>query len=183
MAVVIAMLRGVNLGNHQKLNMEALRKHCAGLGLEDVQTYIQSGNLIFRDSGNPATLARRLEDGIEARFGFRPPVILRTAAELRKVIAKNPFAARSGINPSRLLVFFLATSPARQALNRLFAMPCDPEELRANGRELYIYYPEGMARPRIPLARLEKTLQCFSTGRNWNTVLKLAAMAEALETS
>jgi uncharacterized protein (DUF1697 family) len=142
MAVVIAMLRGVNLAGHNKLSMEALRKHCTGLGLEDVQTYIQSGNLVFRDSGDPATLAHRLEDGIEARFGFRPPVVLRTAPELRKAITKNPFAGRSGIEPSKLLVVFMAASPARAALNQVLAMPCEPEELRASGRELYIYYPE-----------------------------------------
>jgi uncharacterized protein (DUF1697 family) len=181
MAVVIAMLRGVNLGGHHKLSMDALRKHCTGLGLEDVQTYIQSGNLVFRDSGDPATLARRLEDGIEAKFGFRPPVVLRTAPELGKVIARNPFAERPGIEPNRLLVVFMAASPARAALKKVLAMPCEPEELFASGRELYIYYPEGMARPKIPLVRLEKALQCSSTGRNWNTVLKLAAMAEALE--
>jgi uncharacterized protein (DUF1697 family) len=181
MAVVIAMLRGINLAGHHKLSMEALRKHCAGLGLEDVQTYIQSGNLVFRDRGDRATLAHRLEDGIEAGFGFRPPVVLRTAPELRKVIAKNPFAGRPGIEPSKLLVIFMAASPARAALKQVLAMPCEPEELRAGGRELYIYYPGGMARPRIPLVRLEKALQCSSTGRNWNTVLKLAAMAEGLE--
>jgi uncharacterized protein (DUF1697 family) len=183
MAVVIAMLRGVNVAGHHKLSMEALRKHCTGLGFEDVQTYIQSGNLVFRDRGDSATLANRLEDGIEAKFGFRPPVVLRTAPELRKAIAKNPFAGRSGIEPNKLLVVFMAAAPARAALKQVLSMPCEPEELRASGRELYIYYPEGMARPRIPLVRLEKALQCPSTGRNWNTVLKLAAMAEDLEAS
>jgi uncharacterized protein (DUF1697 family) len=183
MAVVIAMLRGVNVGGHHKLSMESLRKHCTGFGLEAVQTYIQSGNLVFRDSGDPSTLTQRLEGGIEAKFGFRPPVVLRTAPEMRKTIAKNPFAGRSGIDPSRLLVLFMAASPARAALKQVLAMPCEPEELRASGRELYIYYSEGMARPKIPLVRIEKTLQCASTGRNWNTVLKLAAMAEALEAS
>ena len=184
MAVVIAMLRGVNVGGHQKLSMEALRKHCAGLGLRDVQTYIQSGNLVFREeSGDPLTVARRLEDGIEAKFGFRPAVVVRTAPEMRKVIAKNPFAGRSGIDPSRLLVLFMAGAPARQALEQVLALPCEPEELRAGGRELYIYYPNGMARPKIPLTRIEKLLQCSSTGRNWNTVNKLMEMAEALEAS
>jgi uncharacterized protein (DUF1697 family) len=184
MAVVIAMLRGVNVGGHQKLSMEALRKHCARLGLRDAQTYIQSGNLVFReDSGDPLTLARRLEDGIEANFGFRPTVVLRTAPELRKAIAKNPFAGRSGIDPSRLLVLFMASAPARQALDQVLALPCEPEELRAGGRELYIYYPNGMARPKIPLTRIEKVLQRASTGRNWNTVNKLMEMAEALEAS
>ncbi len=176
------MLRGVNVGGYQKINMEALRTLCSSLGLRDVQTYIQSGNVVFReDSEDPVALARRLEDGIEASFGFRPEVIVRTASELRKVIAKNPFAGRAGIEPNRLLVVFMASAPARQARDQVLAMPCEPEELRINGRELYIYYPNGMARPKIPMVRIEKTLQCSSTGRNWNTVNKLLAMAEALE--
>ena len=155
-----------------------------GLGLRDVQTYIQSGNLVFREeSGDPLTLARRLEDGIEAKFSFRPAVVLRTAAELRKVITKNPFAGRPGIDPSRLLVLFMASAPARQALDQVLALPCEPEELRASGRELYIYYPNGMARPKIPLVRIEKALERSSTGRNWNTVNKLMKMAEELEAS
>ena len=88
MAVVIAMLRGVNVGGHQKLNMEALRTLCAGLGLRDVETYIQSGNVVFReDGGDPGMVARKIEDGIERKFGFRPDVIVRTTSELRKVIA------------------------------------------------------------------------------------------------
>jgi len=182
MAAVIAMLRGVNLGSYQKVNMEALRKLCGSLGLRDVQTYIQSGNVVFReDTGNLEALARKLEEGIQQNFGFRPDVIVRTIPELRKVIAKNPFASRSGIEPSRLLVVFMASAPARQAREQLLAMPCDPEELRINGRELYIYYPNGMARPKIPIARIEKMLQSSSTGRNWNTVCKLLDMAEKLE--
>ena len=149
-----------------------------------MQTYIQSGNLVFReDSGDPRTVARKLEDGIEAKFGFRPAVIVRTTPEMRKVIAKNPFAGRSGIEPSRLLVLFMASAPTRQALEQVLALPCEPEELRSQGRELYIYYPNGMARPKIPMARIEKLLASSSTGRNWNTVNKLMAMAEVLEGS
>jgi uncharacterized protein (DUF1697 family) len=182
MTVVIAMLRGVNVGGYQKLKMEALRTLCGSLGLRDAQTYIQSGNLVLReDAAEPATLARRLEDGIEKTFGFRPEVIVRTAADLRKVIAKNPFATRAGIDPSRLLVSFMASAPTPQARDQVLALPCDPEELRFHGRELFIYYPNGMARPKIPMARIEKLLQRSSTGRNWNTVLKLMAMAEILE--
>ena len=97
------------------------------------------------------------------------------------MIAKNPFAGRAGIEPNRLLVVFMDSAPTRQARDQVLAMPCEPEELHINDRELYIYYPNGMARPKIPLVRLEKALQCSSTGRNWNTVNKLMAMAEALE--
>jgi uncharacterized protein (DUF1697 family) len=183
-SVVIAMLRGVNVGGYQKLKMEALKTLCGSLRLRDAQTYIQSGNVVFRaDSEEPVTLARRLEDGIEHTFGFRPDVMVRTPSELRKVIAKNPFAGRPEIDPSRLLVSFMASAPAAHARDQVLAMPCDPEELRIHGRELYAYYPNGMARPKISMARIEKMLQRSATGRNWNTVLKLMAMADILEAS
>jgi uncharacterized protein (DUF1697 family) len=183
-SVVIAMLRGVNVGGYQKIKMEELRTLCGSLELRDAQTYIQSGNVVFReDSAEPATLARRLEDGIERTFGFRPNVMVRTPSELRKVIAKNPFAGRPEIDPSRLLISFMASAPAPQARDKVLAMPCDPEELRIHGRELYVYYPSGMARPKISMARIEKALQRPATGRNLNTVLKLMAMAETLGAS
>jgi uncharacterized protein (DUF1697 family) len=182
MSVVIAMLRGVNLAGYQKLNMEALRTLCGGLGLRDVQTYIQSGNVVFReDSRDPEAAARRIEDGIQKKFGFRPDVIVRTTSDLRKVISNNPFAGRPEVAPNRLLVVFMASAPSRQAREQILAIPCEPEELHIKARELYIYYPNGMARPKIPLVRIEKLLKTGSTGRNWNTVNKLLAMAEALE--
>jgi uncharacterized protein (DUF1697 family) len=182
--MAVAMLRSVNLPNHQKVNMQALKTLCTSLRLRDVQTYIQSGNVVFRDGDeDPDALARRIEKAMEASFGFRPVVIVRTAPELRKVIAKNPFAGRKGVEPSKLLVVFMDRAPTKQAQEKLLAIPCEPEELHIRGREVYIYYPDGMARPRISLIRMEKALQCSSTGRNWNTVNKLLAMAEALETS
>lgn len=182
MAVTIAMLRGVNLGSYQKVNMEALRTVCGDLGLRDVQTYIQSGNVVFReDTGDLPGVARRIEEGIHTKWGFRPDVVLRTLPELRKVIARNPFAARAGIEPNRLLVVFMAKAPTRQACDQLLATPCEPEEVRIHGRELYIYYPQGMAHPKLSLVRMEKILQSPSTGRNWNTVNKLLAIGEGLE--
>jgi uncharacterized protein (DUF1697 family) len=182
MSAVIAMLRAVNVAGHQKLNMEALRTLCGGLGLRDVQTYIQSGNVVFReDTGDPGVPARKIEDGIHQKYGFKPTVIVRTTSELRKAIANNPFAGRPEVAPNRLLVVFMASAPTRQARERVLALPCEPEELHIEGRELYIYYPNGMARPKIPLTRIEKLLERASTGRNLNTVNKLLSIAEALE--
>jgi uncharacterized protein (DUF1697 family) len=182
MSVLIAMLRGVNVGGNHPVNMEALRNLCTKLGMKNVQSYIQSGNLVFRANGtDPKALAGKLEIAIEKTFGFKAGVVARTTPELRKVIANNPFANRSGIEPSRLLVLFLAQPPADEVQKQIMALPSEPEEHIFAGSELYIYYPNGMARPKIPLARIEKILQCISTGRNWNTVNKLLAMAEALE--
>ena len=116
MAVVISMLRGVNLGSHNRIKMDALRARYESLKLRDPQTYIQSGNVIFRtEERNLAQLAKRIENGIEQKFGFRPQVILRTTSERRDVIARNPFAKRRGIDPSKLLVTFLASHPSPEA--------------------------------------------------------------------
>ena len=107
MPVIVSLLRGVNVGGHHKIRMEALRALCEELGLRDVQTCGQSGNVVFRHSGRDlARLGKRIEDGIERSFGFRASVILRTAAELRDVIARNPFAKRPGIDPSKLYRHF-----------------------------------------------------------------------------
>jgi uncharacterized protein (DUF1697 family) len=182
MAVVISMLRGVNVGGHNMIKMEALRALYESLGLKDPQTYVQSGNVVFRTKGQDlAALARRIENAIERSFGFRPAVIVRTPAELRDVIARNPFATRRGIDPSRLLVTFLVSDPTAEAREQILKIKAEPEELRINGRDLYTYYPNGMARPKLSWARIEKTLKTSGTGRNWNTVTKLLEIAERLE--
>ena len=182
MTVVISMLRGVNVGGHHKIKMEALRALYESLGLRDAQSHIQSGNVIFRTTGRDfVRLTKLIEDGIERGFGFRPSVIVRTVSELREVIAKNPFAARPGIDPSRLLVTFLARDPGAEARDKVLAIETDPEELRIDGREFFVYFPNGMARPKLPAALIEKILKTPGTGRNWNTVTKLLEIAERLE--
>jgi uncharacterized protein (DUF1697 family) len=182
MTVIVSLLRGVNLGSHNRIKMDALRALHESLGLRDVQTYVQSGNVIFRTKDRDLVRLRaRIENGIERTFGFRPGVILRTTFDLRDVIARNPFAARDGIDPAKLLVTFLASEPAPEARDKVLAIPAHPEELRIHGRELYIYFPNGLARPKLSLARVEKTLQTSGTGRNWNTVRKLLEIAEKLE--
>jgi uncharacterized protein (DUF1697 family) len=184
MAVIISMLRGVNVGGHNKIKMEALRALYESLKLRDAQTYVQSGNVIFRtDERDILRLTKRIEDGIEWKFGFRPDVILRTAAEMRDVVARNPFAKRRGIEPGKLLVSFLASDPGEEGREKLRQMKCDPEELRIEGREIYIYFPNGMGRSKLSLGALEKMLKTPGTGRNWNSVTKMMEMAERLEAS
>jgi uncharacterized protein (DUF1697 family) len=182
MPVIVSLLRGVNVGGHNKIKMEALRELYLSLKLREPQTYVQSGNVVFAsDETDLVRLAGRIESAIERGHGFRPRVILRTTAELRAVIAKNPFAKRRGIEPNRLLVSFLAADPGHAVRAQVLQLKCEPEELRANGRELYIYYPNGMARPTLSFATIERTLKIPSTGRNWNSVTKLMEMAERLE--
>lgn len=163
--------------------MDALRALYESLGLRNVETYVQSGNVVFTTAARDLPrLAARIEKQIEGSFGFRSDVILRTAAELRDVIARNPFAARSGIEPNRFLINFLAADPGAEVRAKVLEIPCAPEELRMDGREMYIYFPNGMARPTLPMARVERILKIPGTGRNWNTVTKLLEIAERLET-
>jgi uncharacterized protein (DUF1697 family) len=179
---VISMLRGVNVGGNNMIKMDALRALYASLGLRDPQSYIQSGNVVFRtDRKEIAPIAKKIEDAIEDQFGFRPSVALRTTAELREVIAKNPFAKRSGIEPGKLLVSFLMSDPAAADRELVRKMKFDPEEVYLGSRHLYIYFTIGQAKTKLNTKMIEKTLKTTGTGRNWNSVLKLLEMAESLE--
>jgi uncharacterized protein (DUF1697 family) len=181
MAVVIALLRAVNLGSFQKIKMDQLRAVCESLELRDAQTYLQSGNVVFKTrERNLPKLARAIEDEIERRLGFRPDVILRTSSELRDVVTRNPFADRSGIEFGKFVVTFLAAEPAHEAQERIRNVKVDAEELYLDGRELYIYFPNGIGRSRVSPAALDRALRTPVTGRNWNTVLNLLEMADKL---
>jgi uncharacterized protein (DUF1697 family) len=180
MPAVICLLRGVNLGGHKKISMDVLRDICVSLKHRNPQTYIQSGNVIFSTSeANLAKISARLEATIEKRCGFQTKAVLRTADDLRDVLARNPFAARTGINPSRLIVFFLPETLSPEALSRVTAINVGPEEIRPSGREIFIYFPDGQGQSKLP-AVLDRALKMPATARNWNTVTKLLAMAEAL---
>jgi uncharacterized protein (DUF1697 family) len=182
MTVVISMLRGVNLTGNRIIKMEALRALYVSLKFEDVATFIQSGNVVFRTKERDlGKIAKRIGDGIEKGFGFRPHVVLRTVEEMRGVIARNPFAARNEIEPSKLLVWFLDEDPGDEARTKVLTVKMEGEELGIEARELYIYFPEGQGKSKLSLPAVDRALKILGTGRNWNSVLKLMEMAERLE--
>jgi len=182
MTAVISMLRGVNLGK-RRIKMDDLRSLYRSLGFQDPQTYVQSGNVVFQTSKTDFPhLTRQIEAAIEKTFGFHSDVILRTTSEMRAVLQNNPFEARKDVEPGKLLVTFLPRDPGTDIRQRLRSLHCAPDELHCTVRELYIYFPNGMARPKISWPALEKILQSTYTGRNWNTVGKLLEMAEGMET-
>ena len=181
MTTMIALLRGVNVGGHNMIKMDALRALCESLGHCDVQTYVQSGNVVFRSGErDPVKVGAQIEAAIERKLGFRPNIILRTFAEMREVIAKNPFAKRKGIEPGKLIVTFLADEPSAETKKAVLALKPDPEAIHVNGRELYIYFPDGSGRSKL-VPVLAKVMKNKGTGRNWTTVSTLLEMAEKLE--
>jgi uncharacterized protein (DUF1697 family) len=181
MTTIIALLRGVNVTGNHMIKMADLRALCESLGHCNVQTYVQSGNVVFQTSERShAGLSAKIEAAIEKTHGFRPDVVLRTVPEMREVIAKNPFAKRKDIEPGKLIITFLATEPVAESRGALSSLKPDPEELHAKGREVYVYFPDGMGRSKfVPV--LGRALKGKGTARNWNTVTKLLEMAETLE--
>jgi uncharacterized protein (DUF1697 family) len=160
--------------------MDALCALCSSLKLGDPQTYVQSGNVVFRTTERGvAGVAKRIGDGIEREFGFRTDVIVRTLEEMRTVVARNPFAKRRGIEPNKLIVLFFGAQPGQEASEKVQNIKAAGEELRLDGRELYIYFPNGMGRSKVSTPAIERMLKTPGTGRNWNSVTKLLEMAEA----
>lgn len=182
MPVMISMLRGVNLGPHHRIKMDALRGLCESLNFQTPRTYVQSGNVIFRTKEkNTNKLAVSIENAVEKTFKFRPAVILRTAEELREVVAASPFDSRRKLEPGKILVTFLAQKPAAEAAAGLAAFKSHPEEIHLHGRELYIYFPNGAGRSKLPWSQVEKLLKVTGTARNWNSVMAMLAIAEEME--
>ena len=180
MPVLISMLRGVNVGGHNKIKMDVLRALYESLKFEDPRTYVQSGNVIFRTKEKPSpALAKKIQNAIERKFGFRPEVILRTTDELRTAIAAHPFAGRN-LEPGKILVTFLASDPGPEAPANLRSLKDYPEELHLLGRELYIYFPDGAGKSKLPWSKVEKLFQTTGTARNWNSVTKMLAIAEEM---
>lgn len=176
------MLRGVNVGGHNQIKMEALRALCESLKFENPRTYVQSGNVIFKTKEkNSSALAKKIQNAIEREFGFRPEVILRTAEELRQTIAASPFGERCDVEPGKLLVTFLASEPGPEAQAKLLGLKDLPEEIHLHGRELYIYFPDGAGKSKLPWASVASLLKTTGTARNWNSVTKMLEIAEEME--
>jgi uncharacterized protein (DUF1697 family) len=179
-AAYIALLRGVNVGGHAKVAMSDLRDLLAGLGFGDVRSLLQSGNLVFRSDGQAASdLEHLLETEAARRLDLHTDFLVRTADEWVDVVARNPFPAEAERDPSHLLVMFLKQAPAETAVEALREAVTGPEVIRAEGRHAYITYPAGIGRSRLTNTLIESKLGTRGTGRNWNTVLKLAALVRA----
>jgi uncharacterized protein (DUF1697 family) len=167
MPVFVVLLRAVNVGGTGKLPMGDLERLCEKAGFRNVRTYIASGNAVAERAGSESKAKAALEDELKAYAGKPVGVIVRTAAEIAKVVASNPFPDRSA---SQTVAIFLDHAPTAEALKDVKGQA--NEEFRSSAREIYVHYPDGIGRSklRIPAAR-------EGTGRNMNTVAKLAAMA------
>lgn len=174
----MALLRGINVGGKNKLPMKELVDVFRTAGGDDVRTYIQSGNVVFRARSSAAGgVAEAVTRGIADRFGYRVPVVVRRADELRTVVEVNPFI-RAGRDPKMLHVAFLAAKPSAREVAGLDPERSPPDELAVVGREVYLCCPNGMARTKFTNDYFDRQLGTTSTLRNWRTVLQLQSMTE-----
>ena len=180
MTAFVALLRAVNVGGTGIIKMAALKALCDDLGFGNVRTLLQSGNVVFTTKGTDKAVARKLADAIEKSHGFRPAVMVRTAADMAGIVDRNPFPKEAKSDPRYVVVAFAAGTPATGAKERLAAVKVVRERLHLSGRELFIHYPDGQGRSIVTNLVLEKALGVAATARNWNTVTKLQAMIDVL---
>ncbi|MEE6265809.1 MULTISPECIES: DUF1697 domain-containing protein [Streptomyces] len=176
----IALLRGINVGGHNAFPKARQLELARSLGFEEVSVLLQTGNLVFADPGTaPAETARRIEERIAAELGLSVPVVVRTRDEWAATVAGNPFPLAVP-EPKTLHVTFLSQVPTDTA--RLDALDQDayaPDRFRLMGRDLYLWCPQGIGRSKLAEAVGRARLGVTATARNWNTVTKLLALADA----
>lgn len=175
----ISLLRGINVSGQKKVKMSELQSVYEQLGFDNVLTYIQSGNVIFTAKNkNISTLIHDIESAIKKYFNFRVPVVIRTHAELKKIINGCPFNVVSDENFwTKILVTFLSAKPDVESVSGLMKYVYAPEELVVKGREVYLYCPNGYGKSKLSNTFLEKKLAVGATSRNWKSVNALFQLA------
>jgi uncharacterized protein (DUF1697 family) len=173
------MLRGINVGGHKRIKMAQLRKSFEALGFECVQTYIQSGNVVFKaEKTSPAALSKRIEERILKDFGFPVSVMSRTADEMSKMIRSNPFLKQREIDPAKLHVMFLSEAPAPAAVKELISVTVAPDQCHCSSSEIYFYLPNGVSKSVLWNCPVDRILAVVNTTRNWKTVNSLHQMCQ-----
>jgi uncharacterized protein (DUF1697 family) len=157
--------------------MEELRKLLARLGFKDPRSLLQSGNLVFRgDPQATGKLEQVLEAEVNKRLSLETLFFVRTPPEWKEIVARNPFPREARLDPGHLAVMFFKNAPEPVAVKTLQKTVTGPEVIRPGGKQCYVTYPDGSGRSRFTLPVIEKGLGTKGTGRNWNTVMKLAAI-------
>lgn len=180
----IALLRGVNVGGKKSVKMADLVRAFESLRFSRVRSYIQSGSIIFdAESHDAARLAGTIEEKIGETLGYPVPVIIRTAAELEKIVDGNPFVGEPGVEPGRLHVTFLAEMPDPELTRDLDLKKELNERFIVADKEVYLFLPNGYARTKLGNAVFEKKFLTTATTRNWRTVKKLLELSKEEELS
>jgi uncharacterized protein (DUF1697 family) len=173
----VVLLRGINLGSHNRVSMPKLRELLEEGGFDDVKTYLQSGNVVLSSTKKADDVRRRVERLVSKELGLDIDVVVRSRAELAKVVRRDPLG-KVAKNPKRYQVSFLAGRPPAGLKGKLDAAALEPERFVISGREIYAWHPEGVARSKLWALLAGKQLGVTATSRNWTTVTKLLELAD-----
>jgi uncharacterized protein (DUF1697 family) len=175
MQTYISMLRGINVSGQKQVRMADLKSMYELLGLENVQTYIQSGNVVFDSpEQDAAKLSKSIEAKIEETFGFSVPVLMRTADDFQRVIESHPFAKE---DPIRVLVTFLYETPDRSKLDELSRYEDKVDKFVIGEQEIFLFCPGGYGKTKLSNNFFERKLGVLATTRNWKSVQAMYEMA------
>ena len=170
----LSMLRGINVSGQKLIKMTDLQRLYEALGFTGVQTYIQSGNVVFGAHADPKEVTQHLEQGIRERFGFEVPMVIRTWNQLRATLENNPFLSDDSVDPNRSYVAFLTNRPAPELSRKLATFSCEPDRFVIREEEIYFYCPVAYGHSKLSNNFFENQLKVVATTRNWKTVNELA---------
>lgn len=177
MATFVALLRGINVAGKGKLRMAALREACEARGLTSVTTYLQSGNIVFDCKlTSAAKVAAMVEGLLESQFNLDVRAIIRTPAELQRIVKKNPFASHARTDPTKVHATFLASRPTAALVRQLECVDTRGDALVVSQQEVLLHCPNGYGRTKLNNVFLERQLEVIATTRNWKTVEALCGM-------
>ena len=168
------------MAGHNKIKMTDLADLYKELGFNDAETFIQSGNVIFTSSSGMSVLdiSISLEETIRQKYNFNIPVIIRTTAEMQKLMQLNPFLAEDNFDPSKMAVIFLCEQPSEAQIQKVINIDYPPDKFKIIGSEIFIYCPNGFGRTKLYTNFFENKMKIKGTGRNWNTINKILEIAE-----
>ena len=180
MSTYIALLRGINVSGHKKIIMADLKALFESHSFNNVQTYIQSGNIVFdyNHKGTNQDIALKISKAILNYYQFEVPVLVRTGSEMKSALENNPFVEEANADPSRVAITFLATKPNPENVKKLDGMDNAPDRFIIKDTGVYLHCPDGFGVSKLSTNFFESKLKVKATARNWKTVNKLVEMAQ-----
>jgi uncharacterized protein (DUF1697 family) len=180
MNTYIALLRGINVSGQKKILMADLKVHLEELGWIGIQTYIQSGNIIFNSADtDPEKHAQKIKQKLQDKYGFEVPTLILEPPALKHIIQHNPFTRDPGTAVDRLAVTFLFETPQAELVKKIMEPEQTNEYFTFYEKFIFLYYPDGFGRAMMNNNAFEKALQVEATSRNWKTVNKLYEMTQS----
>lgn len=178
MKTYVSILRGINVSGHRLIKMDSLRQLLTNLGFQNLQTYIQSGNIVFKfKKSGPKQLETIISKAISDKFAFDVPVIVKELEVFKQIVSNNPYLTNQTKDPAHLHVTFLSDKPDQECFDNLKAGHNQADEFQLVDKEIYLYCPNGYGNTKLTNSFFENKLNVSATTRNWKTTIELLKMA------